>query len=103
MCVGQVQLLGGWFERSADSEEVQEAVRSAMDDFNKKSKARKYFKLINVTSAETQVRVHGGVCACVLLLYVQSVNGVGREEGDCVGACVSVPRSEEHTAELQSR
>ncbi|XP_062334668.1 cystatin-C [Osmerus eperlanus] len=53
--VRQVQLLGGWFERSADSEEVQEAVRSAMEDFNKKSKARKYFKLINVTSAETQV------------------------------------------------
>ncbi|KAM6985591.1 L-cystatin [Aplochiton taeniatus] len=50
-----VPLLGGWFQQSAESSEVQAAARSAMETFNSRSRARKLFRLLSVTSAETQV------------------------------------------------
>ncbi|KAI2660095.1 L-cystatin [Labeo rohita] len=50
-----VELLGGWSLANPEREDVQEAAKEAVEAFNLKSKAKKYFKLINVTSASTQV------------------------------------------------
>uniref|UniRef100_A0A8C1XZT2 Si:busm1-57f23.1 n=1 Tax=Cyprinus carpio TaxID=7962 RepID=A0A8C1XZT2_CYPCA len=50
-----VELLGGWTLASPEREDVQEAAEEAVEFFNSKSKAKKYFRLVNVTSASTQV------------------------------------------------
>ncbi|XP_052380845.1 cystatin-1 [Oncorhynchus keta] len=50
-----IQLLGGWFSRDPESLEVQTTAKAAVDHFNTQSNARKFFRLINVISAETQV------------------------------------------------
>ncbi|XP_056108019.1 L-cystatin [Rhinichthys klamathensis goyatoka] len=50
-----VELLGGWIDANPEREDVQEAAKEAVEAFNTKSKAKKYFKLINITSARTQV------------------------------------------------
>ncbi|XP_055065312.1 cystatin-C [Misgurnus anguillicaudatus] len=51
----KIRLLGGWSEANPKREDVQEAAKTAVENFNKKSKAKKYFKLINIKSAHTQV------------------------------------------------
>ncbi|XP_042588097.1 L-cystatin-like [Cyprinus carpio] len=50
-----VELLGGWTLANPKREDVQEAAKEAVEVFNTKSRAKRYFKLINVTSASTQV------------------------------------------------
>uniref|UniRef100_A0A671PI68 Si:busm1-57f23.1 n=1 Tax=Sinocyclocheilus anshuiensis TaxID=1608454 RepID=A0A671PI68_9TELE len=50
-----VELLGGWTLANPEREDVQDAAKEGVEVFNTKSKAKKYFKLINVTSASTQV------------------------------------------------
>lgn len=50
-------LLGGWVKRNPDSAEVQEAAQHAVKMFNEKSKGKKMFKLIEVTDAQSQVRI----------------------------------------------
>ncbi|XP_051766749.1 cystatin [Ctenopharyngodon idella] len=50
-----VDLLGGWTDANPEREDVQEAAKEAVESFNTKSKAKKYFKLINIISARTQV------------------------------------------------
>lgn len=50
-----VQALGGPFPVDVQGAEVQEAARKAVEELNKISKAKKYFKLLNITSAEVQV------------------------------------------------
>ncbi|XDV53789.1 hypothetical protein PO909_022211 [Leuciscus waleckii] len=50
-----VELLGGWNDANPESKDVQEAAKVAVEAFNMKSKAKKYFKLIKITSARTQV------------------------------------------------
>lgn len=52
---GNVELLGGWTDANPEREDVQEAAKEAVEQFNSKSRAKKYFKLINITSARTQV------------------------------------------------
>ncbi|KAI1904911.1 hypothetical protein AGOR_G00010550 [Albula goreensis] len=50
-----IQPQGAPFLINPESPEVQEVARKAVEEFNAKSKSRKYFRLLNVTSAETQV------------------------------------------------
>lgn len=50
-----VPLLGGWFQQSPESLEVQAAARSAVESFNARSRARKLFRLLSIISAETKV------------------------------------------------
>lgn len=54
---GNVDLLGGWTDANPEREDVQEAAKEAVESFNTKSKAKKYFKLINIISARTQVQI----------------------------------------------
>lgn len=54
---GNVELLGGWNDANPEREDVQEAAKEAVEAFNMKSRAKKYFKLINITSARTQVQI----------------------------------------------
>ncbi|XP_017265999.1 cystatin-C [Kryptolebias marmoratus] len=51
----KVPLLGGWSDKDPASDEVQKAVQHAVEKFNTKSKAKKMFKLVSITSAKTQV------------------------------------------------
>ncbi|XP_028829495.1 cystatin-C [Denticeps clupeoides] len=50
-----VQLLGGWSTVNPEGSEIQEAAAKAVENFNTKSKAKKHFRLLQVTSAELQV------------------------------------------------
>ncbi|XP_029920485.1 cystatin 10 [Myripristis murdjan] len=50
-----VPLLGAWADRSPESDEVQTAARFAVEKYNSHSKAKKLFRLVSVTSAQTQV------------------------------------------------
>ncbi|KAG5834839.1 cystatin-SN-like [Anguilla anguilla] len=51
----RVQPLGGSFTLHPQSAEVQGVAKKAVEDFNRSSKSKKYFRLLNVTSAEYQV------------------------------------------------
>ncbi|XP_077479484.1 bitiscystatin isoform X2 [Stigmatopora argus] len=51
----KVQPLGGWFDSSPESPEVLEAAGHAVDAFNARSKAKRWFKLVDVTTAQAQV------------------------------------------------
>ncbi|XP_030625901.1 cystatin-1 [Chanos chanos] len=51
----KVQLLGGWATVSPERAEIQDAAKKAVEHFNLKSKTKKYFRLLNVSSAEVQV------------------------------------------------
>ncbi|KAL2099917.1 hypothetical protein ACEWY4_004311 [Coilia grayii] len=53
--IRNVQLLGGWNPISPEAPEIQAAAKKAVDQFNLESKAKKYFRLLEVSSAETQV------------------------------------------------
>ncbi|KAF7701366.1 hypothetical protein HF521_002531 [Silurus meridionalis] len=53
--VQHVQPLGGWSSVSPNQKDVQDAARKGLENFNKKSKAKKYFKMVDVTSAKIQV------------------------------------------------
>ncbi|XP_060764742.1 cystatin [Neoarius graeffei] len=50
-----MQPLGSWSVVNPSQKDVQEAVRKAVKEFNIKSKKKKYFKLVDVTSAQTKV------------------------------------------------
>ncbi|KAA0703705.1 hypothetical protein E1301_Tti000648 [Triplophysa tibetana] len=49
------QPLGGWTELSPESESIIELAKKAVEEYNTNSKEKKYFKLLNIRSARTQV------------------------------------------------
>ncbi|KAM9821109.1 cystatin-C [Neosynchiropus ocellatus] len=51
----KVPLLGGWSVRDAESEQVLDAAEHAVKLFNSQLKGRRLFKLLSVTSAQSQV------------------------------------------------
>ncbi|TRY54400.1 hypothetical protein DNTS_023680 [Danionella cerebrum] len=51
----KVEMLGGWTNANPEREDIQEAAKEAVEHFNSKSRAKKYFKLIDITSARTQI------------------------------------------------
>ncbi|KAJ0057715.1 hypothetical protein NL108_013595 [Boleophthalmus pectinirostris] len=51
----KMQLLGGWFDRSLDSEEVQKATDYAVKMFNSNSKGKRLFRLDSISTAQSQV------------------------------------------------
>ncbi|XP_056322934.1 cystatin-C [Danio aesculapii] len=77
----KVELLGGWIDANPDREEVQKAAKEAVEQFNSESKAKKYFKLINVTSARTQVtnRVNFKIEAIIGKTKCHKLEGVNIE------------------------
>ncbi|KAI4902549.1 hypothetical protein NFI96_020797 [Prochilodus magdalenae] len=50
-----VQPLGGWSKANPQLSEIQECAKKGVEKFNMQSKAKKYFKLLEVTSAQTQI------------------------------------------------
>ncbi|XP_056323413.1 cystatin-C-like [Danio aesculapii] len=71
----------GWIDANPDREEVQKAAKEAVEQFNSESKAKKYFKLINVTSARTQVtnRVNFKIEAIIGKTKCHKLEGVNIE------------------------
>ncbi|KAG7322796.1 hypothetical protein KOW79_014142 [Hemibagrus wyckioides] len=53
--VRRVQPLGDWSVVNPNQEDVQQAAQKAVERFNVKSKAKKLFKLVEITSAQTKV------------------------------------------------
>ncbi|XP_054469101.1 cystatin-C [Anoplopoma fimbria] len=51
----KAHLLGGWFEKSLESAEVQEATQYAVTMYNTHSKSKKMFKLVSISGAQAQV------------------------------------------------
>lgn len=54
--IGKVTPLGGWTEANPEREDIKEVAMKAVEEFNTNSKAKKYFKLLNIRSAHTQVQ-----------------------------------------------
>ncbi|KAF5897926.1 Cystatin precursor, partial [Clarias magur] len=50
-----VQPLGDWAKVNTNQKDVQDATEKAVERFNTKSKAKKYFRLVDVTSARMKV------------------------------------------------
>lgn len=53
--LGHVRPLGDWSVLNPSQEDVQKAAIKAVERFNVKSKAKKYFKLVEITSAQMKV------------------------------------------------
>ncbi|KAK2823618.1 hypothetical protein Q7C36_020218 [Tachysurus vachellii] len=53
--VRHVHPLGDWSVLNPNHEDVQKVAKIAVERFNEKSKAKKYFKLVEVTSAQMKV------------------------------------------------
>ncbi|KAF4081847.1 hypothetical protein AMELA_G00145080 [Ameiurus melas] len=53
--VRNVQPLGDWSTINHNQEDVRNAARKAVENFNMKSKAKKYFKLVDITSAQVKI------------------------------------------------
>ncbi|XP_077593665.1 cystatin [Stigmatopora nigra] len=75
----KVQPLGGWFHGSPESPEVRAAAGHAADAFNARSKAKRWFKLVDVTTAQSQVTngIHYRMAA-----VLRKTNCLKAEHGD---------------------
>ncbi|KAK3521964.1 hypothetical protein QTP70_020454 [Hemibagrus guttatus] len=107
-----VQPLGDWSVVNTNQEDVQKAAQKAVERFNLKSKAKKYFKLIEITSAQTKVTNVINYRISAIIQKTKCLKTEPQDLDSCVMAKKQLeckfevgynPRNEEYTVEMSCK